>query len=117
MYNQKITQLLLRLSIAIVFLYAAIAATLQPYNWIGFIPHIATILLPAKTLLVLFSLYQIFLCGWILSGWNVKYAGITAAITLFAIIVSNAAQLDILFRDFAIFFASLALATSGSKKD
>lgn len=116
MYRQKITQILLRLSIAIVLLYAAIAATIKPYDWIGFIPHFATTILPASTLLVLFSLYQVILGGWILSGWNVKYAGLLSAVTLLAIIFTNAAQWDILFRDFAIFFSSLALAISGSEK-
>lgn len=116
MHNQKIVQVLLRLSISIVFLYAAIAATLQPYNWIGFIPHFAISILPASTLLIIFSIYQVVLSGWILSGWKLNYAGFLAAATLLIIIVSNFAQLDILFRDFAIFFSSLALIFTEQKK-
>lgn len=104
--------LFLRLSIASVFLYAAVAATLQPYNWIGFIPQFITVLAPASILLIGFSLFQLVLGTWILSGWKSLYASLLASLTLLAIITANWGDLDVLFRDFAILFASLALAAS-----
>lgn len=116
MGNPKIVHLLLRLSIASVFLYAAVAATLQPYNWVGFIPQVFTALAPASILLLGFSLYQLVLAVWILSGWKSFYASFLAAITLLGIITANWGDVNILFRDFAIFFAALALAIGSYKR-
>lgn len=115
MQNPKIVDLLLRLSIVSVFLYAAIAATLQPQNWIWYIPQFARNLLPAQILLSGFSFYQVVLSLWILSGKKTFYAAVLASLTFVGIIIANVTVLDVLFRDFAIFFASLALA-SGSYK-
>lgn len=116
MKNAKAVVFLLRLSIASVFLYAAVAATLQPFNWIGFIPQVFTSFAPAKTLLLGFSLYQLVLAVWILTGWKSLYSSLLASITFVAIITANFGDIDILFRDFAIFFASLALAVSSFSK-
>ena len=116
MNNPKIVTLLLRLSIASVFLYAAVAATLQPYNWIGYMPMFPGKIVPVETLLHGFSLFQFILAIWILSGWKGLYSGLVAAVTLVAIIGVNWGDIDILFRDFAIFFAALALAASSIKK-
>jgi uncharacterized membrane protein YphA (DoxX/SURF4 family) len=116
MSHPKLVLLLLRMSIASVFLYAAVAATLQPYNWIGYIPQQAKALLPTQTLLGGFSLFQLVLCLWLLSGWKTLYAASLAALTLLGIIAANFSQVDILFRDFAIFFAAVALAVGSKKK-
>lgn len=112
MSKQTTTHILLRISIASVFMYAAIAATLQPFNWIGYIPPFLRSLFPVNLLLGGFSLYQLLLSIWILSGWKTRFAACLAAVTLLAIIGANVSQLDILFRDFAIFFAAVALAVA-----
>ncbi len=116
MNNEKIVHILLRVSIASVFLYAAVAATLQPDNWIGYIPSVARALLPASILLVGFSVYQLILSIWLLTGWQTVYAASLAALTLLGIIGANFTQVDILFRDFAIFFAAVALAVGSYGK-
>ncbi|HZE87004.1 MAG TPA: hypothetical protein VE090_02240 [Methylomirabilota bacterium] len=110
MAHQKLVLLFLRLSIASVFLYAAIAATLDPNTWISFFPPFLISFIPAKILLPGFAVYQIGLSVWILSGWKSFWSAILAALTLIGIILSNLAALDIVFRDFAIFFAAIALA-------
>jgi len=109
MDKRKLLTLSLRLSIASVFLYAAAAATLQPDNWIGYIPQVIRNIFPANILLMGFSFYQVALALWILTGWKAVFSASLAALTLLAIIVANISQTDILFRDFAIFFAALAL--------
>ncbi len=116
MNNQKLVLILLKLSLASVFLYAAAAATLQPYNWIGYIPDILRQKFNSQVLLTLFSLYQLILSLWILSGKKLFYAALLSSLTLLAIIAANFSQIDILFRDFAIFFAALAL-TIGSYQE
>jgi len=114
--NQRIVNLLLRISIASVFLYAAVAATLQPQNWIWYIPQFARDIFPGQLLLMGFSLFQLFLSLWILSGWKTFYAASLASLTFIGIISANFNVLDVLFRDFAIFFASLALAVGSYEK-
>lgn len=115
MNNPKLVVFFLKLSIASVFIYASIAATLQPNNWIGYLPQFARSLAPASLLLLGFSFYQITLSLWLLSGWKTFYAAVLAALTLLAIMGVNLGQIDILFRDVAIFFAALALASSQKK--
>ena len=114
MQNLKAVSLLLRLSIASVFLYAAVAATLQPQNWIYFLPQFLTSKFSSVLLLHGFSLFQLLLSMWILSGWKTFYAALLAALTLLGIITVNWGNIDILFRDFAIFFAAVALAVGSS---
>src|SRR5690348_10206747 len=116
MRNPQAVKLLLRLSIASVFLYAAIAATLQPYNWVGYFPLFLRHTFSQTLLLGGFSMYQVVLSLWLISGWKERFAALLASITLVAIIVANVSQLDILFRDFAIFFASVALFFAEEKK-
>lgn len=115
MKNAKLVNIFLRLSVASVFIYAAVAATIEPFNWIGYIPQFFRNIFPGSILLLGFSAFQLVLGVWIISGWKTFYAGILAALTTLAVIAANFTQTDILFRDFAIFFSALAL-TSGSYK-
>jgi len=108
MKNQKIVLLFLRLAIASVFYYAAIASFIEPDNWIGYLPQFLRHIFPATFLLSSFS--------WIMSGWKSFYSACLASLTLIGIIISNITLIDIVFRDIAIFFASLALATASWEK-
>lgn len=99
----------LRIGIAIPFLYAAIAATLDPNSWIGFFPGWLQSLLPGRLLLGLFSLYQLALSLWLLSGKKTYYAGALASLTLLAITITNLGALDIVFRDIGLLMAAIAL--------
>jgi hypothetical protein len=114
--NLKAVNILLRLSIASVFLYAAIAATLQPQNWIWYFPQFVRDIVPQQLLLGGFALYQVTLSLWILSGKRTFYAAALASLTFLGIIVTNLNIIDVLFRDFAIFFASLALTVGSYEK-
>ncbi len=116
MAHTKLVHFLLRLSIASVFLYAAVAATFQPENWIGYIPQAARDMFPEQILLLGFSFFQVVLSVWLLIGWKTMYAASLAAVTLLGIIGANYTQLDILFRDIAILFAAIALAVGSYKK-
>lgn len=110
MKHYKLALFLLRLGIASVFLYAAIAAYLEPQNWIGYIPQFFRNLLPANTLLMFFGAYELILSLWLLWGKKVFWAALISVVTLLGIIVANVGVLDIVFRDIAIFFAALSLA-------
>lgn len=110
MKNHKLGLFLLRVGIASVFLYAAIAAYLEPQNWIGYIPQFLRNISPANILLILFGVYQITLSLWLLWGKKTFWAAILSVLTFIAIITANITSLDIVFRDIAILFAALSLA-------
>ena len=97
------------------FLYASVAAWLDPNSWIGFFPEFLRALFPAKLLLYAHSLAELVLALWLFSGWKMFYAGLLSAAALLTIIIANITLLDIVFRDIAIFFAALALAVLSRK--
>ncbi len=112
MKHYKLALFILRLGIATVFLYAAIAGYLQPQNWIGYLPQFLRNIFPSNVLLMFFGAYEIILSIWLLWGKRVFLAALISALTLLGIIVTNIGALDIVFRDIAIFFAALSLAVS-----
>lgn len=109
MKYERLISFLLRAGIAIAFLYAAIAAFLDPFAWIGFLPSWLDGMATRKLFLLLFSSYEIVLALWLLSGKQALRAATFSSATLFLIILFNVASLDILFRDVPILFAALAL--------
>ena len=109
MKNKLLLSFLLRSGLAIVFLFAAVDATLNPTSWVGFIPLWVQAIVPGAMLLPAFSLFEALLALMLLSGRALNLtAGISSA-TLFFIVIINLGALDILFRDIAILFMSLAL--------
>lgn len=106
----SIASILLRIGLAIVFLYAATSSLVDPAAWIGYLPAFLTSFIPANALLTTFSIIQILLSLWLVSGEKTFFASLFSALMLAGIIIPNLALLDIVFRDFAIFFAALALA-------
>lgn len=108
--------LLLRVGLAIVFLYASISATKSPQDWIGYLPRFATSIVAGALLLKIFSALEFILALWLLSGKYVRYAGLAAALLLAGIILSNLTLLPISFRDIGLAFAALALAATDWKR-
>lgn len=106
---------ILRVGLAIVFLYAAISSFLVPESWVGFFPAWMRDMMPANYLLMLFSLYELALALWLLSGKKAFSAAIFSAMTLAAIITTNLTLLDIVFRDVAILFMAIALVMLSKK--
>ena len=105
-----LSSVFLRVGLAIVFLYAAISSFLSPNDWIGYLPSLLTELFPAKALLTVFSIIELLLTAWLLSGVYTRYAGLFSAAMLGGIIISNFSLLPISFRDIGLLFAALALA-------
>lgn len=110
--SKQLTPLLLRAGLSIVFLYAAISSFVNPQDWVGFLPHFLTDRIAGDTLLKFFSLYEITLAAWLISGVYVRWAALLCALTLAGIIVFNMRQFPITFRDLALVFAALGLAAS-----
>ncbi len=110
--SQKPTNLpvfFLRIGIGTVFLYAAFSSFLQPSLWVGYLPSWLQLGFTGEILLFLFALYEVILSLWLFSPWKTDKAALLSAVTLFVIIIANISFLDVVFRDLAIFFSSLAL--------
>lgn len=108
--------LLLRLGLATIFLYAAISSFLAPEEWVGYFPQMLRDIVSPDILLPVFSIYELLLAGWLLSGLHVQYAALLSAATLAGIVVSNFQLFVITFRDIALIFASVALFFSERSK-
>lgn len=114
--KEFLISLLLRSGIAIVFIYAAISSFLNPTSWIGFVPGFIELVIPGGIFLIIFSVYEIILGFGLLADYKTFSLSIISSITLFFILFGNILVLDILFRDIAILFMSLALVALSSRK-
>ena len=109
MSGQKTALILLRLGIAFGFFYAAISSFLNPNDWIGFFPLFLRHIIAENYLLLFFSIYELILGFWLISGKYSFVAGLISAATLLGITIFNLGVFDIVFRDVGLFFAALAL--------
>lgn len=116
MEQRRTAEFLLRLGLAFVFLYAAFSAWVIPEAWIGFFPIWLRNVLSPKLLLWGFSSFETLLALWLLSGFRIFYAALTAAAMLAGIVVFNFGAMDIVFRDVGILFAALALASASRSR-
>ena len=82
----------------------------------GFIPSWVQAFIPANLLLLGFSLYQIALSLWLLSGKKTVYSASLVAVTLTIITLANLTVLDIIFRDIGLIMASIALVVLNYKQ-
>jgi uncharacterized membrane protein YphA (DoxX/SURF4 family) len=107
----SIPELLLRIGVALAFIYPPISALIDPFAWIGYFPPF---LLDSAgsgelVLLHLFGLLEIAIALWILIGRNIWIPSVVATVMLLAIVALNLSQLDVLFRDISIALMSSAL--------
>jgi len=107
--------LILRIALAFVFLYASISSFVSPSDWIGYMPKFMRGIVPDQLLLAGFSIYELGLALWLLSGLYAKYAALLTAATLAGIVALNPALLPITFRDVGLMIAAVALFVEASK--
>ena len=112
----NLASFILRVALAVPFLFAAIDAALQPEAWIGFVPLFFRNIFPETLLLGAFSLHQTVLTFWLLSGWKTKEAAVFTTLTLLVIIAANITVLEIVFRDVGLLLAAIALGVLQYKK-
>lgn len=108
---KNITSLILRLGLAFVFTYAALFVSINASTGEHYVPVFVGQIIPIQTFLSLFTIYEILLSVWLLSGKFVKYAGLIAALTIFSITAFNIADFHTLFRNVCIFATAVALMT------
>lgn len=108
------SDLLIRIGLAFVFLYAGIAILVDPLSWIGYLPSFFEDLglgLSRNEWLQLHGVFDIVLGVWILSGLWRFYAGVVAGVTLVLITgFSGTESLVVTFRNIGLAFMALAYA-------
>jgi uncharacterized membrane protein len=100
---------LLRWGIAFVFFYGAIATLLWPDRSLVHIPELWMMLVPGRTLLVIFSVYELALSGVLFWGKKIAWSSLLAAITFAAIVVIDFQYMAFVFPFIGLALASLAL--------
>ena len=106
---QNVANILLRVGLAGVLLYAAIDTFHEPQAWVSFVPQFTTHLIDAKTSLHMLSVVQIVVALALLLGKYVRYAAAIAAILFAGILAFNLNALYETFRDFGLLCMALAL--------
>lgn len=114
--NKRFGSLLLRIGLAFVLAYAAIASIISPNDWIGYVPAFVREIIPATTVLGVLTIAQLLVALWLLSGIYIRLAALACAAMLADIIVANPNLLAITFRDIGLLFAALALAAIGKPR-
>jgi uncharacterized membrane protein YphA (DoxX/SURF4 family) len=107
--NPSVASWLLRIGLALVFLYAALSSLQHPLEWIGFLPVFLTNAITGTTSIKIFAVYELGLCVWLISGKFLQYCALLCAVTLAGIVVTNPSQLITTFRDIGLVFMALAL--------
>lgn len=107
--QKNTTNLLLRLGLAFVFSYAAIASLRQPAFWAVYLPNFLTGSISATLLIKIFAVYELGLAAWLIIGKRVRYAALLSTLTLVGIVIMNTSQFTTTFRDVGLIFMAAAL--------
>lgn len=106
----RLSDLVLRASLAFAFLYPPLDALRDPDAWLGYFPGYLHGIVPDPVLLHGFGLIEIVIAVWLLSGWNILWPSLAALAILLAIVLTHLHGFDTLFRDVSIAGIALALA-------
>lgn len=110
MNKNKLAVWFLRIGLIFVYMYATIEIYLSPDNFLKYVPSFMLELVPIDLFLFAFGVFEIALSIWLLTGWKGEYAAIVSFLMMVGIVAFNGEYFQILFRNVAIGFGSLALA-------
>lgn len=117
MFNDHITNLLIRIGVAFAFLYPPIDALFDPYSWLGYFPKFMHGIIPDMVLLHSFGTIEILIAFWIISGKKIFLPSAIATFILTGIILFDIQDFQIVFRDIPIAIMSAVLAIDSWQHD
>ncbi len=100
---------ILRVGLAFAFLFPAISAVFNPYDWIGYFPSFLKGYVPDMVLLHAFGATEVIIALWLLWGKRIFIPSLAAALYLAAIVALDYRDFEILFRDLSIMSIAIAL--------
>jgi uncharacterized membrane protein YphA (DoxX/SURF4 family) len=106
----RLSDLVLRASLAFAFLYPPLDALRDPDTWLGYFPGYLHGIVPDPMLLHGFGLIEVVIALWVLSGWKILLPSLGALAILLAIVFTHPHGFDTLFRDLSIAGIALSLA-------
>ena len=106
----NVVNLILRVGLAFAFLYPPINALFDPNSWIGYFPPVMRGIVPDMVLLHSFGLIEVVIAFWILSGRNIFWPSLLAAVMLISIVAFDFSEFQVVFRDLSIAAIAIALA-------
>ena len=118
--NKEYGTVILRIGLAVVFLWFGIDKFIHVQNWIGWIPDWMVSIIPLS--LATFMYFQGFietLVGLaLLIGFRVRTASFFAALAILGVLASliGTGQTEILLRDLGLLAASISLVFTGARK-
>lgn len=102
--------LLLRISIAIAFIYSAILAFLHPFVWITYFPGLLRAVLPDNGLINLFAIINIVIAGWLIWGKKLFLPSLIASVILAVGILFNLNLLNSFYPFIVVLCGCLSIA-------
>jgi uncharacterized membrane protein YoaK (UPF0700 family) len=110
--------LMLRIGVAFVFIYPAIAALTSPIEWVGYLPDFI-LSAPVNEFVVLHIVgaIEVIIALWILSGRQIFIPSVAGSVILFGIVVLNLSQFEVIFRDVGLLAMTGALAVWSYDKE
>lgn len=104
------SQLVARLGLAAIFIYAGVSIFLKPDDWVGFIPTWVTELSPLTSLqmMQLHAVFELALAALLLANWKTRFVGLVAALDLLSILLLYGVD-PVTFRDIGLVALALTL--------
>jgi len=109
MNSERLAKYFLRIGLAFVFIYASVEIYLSPDNFLKYVPNQLLDMIPLDTFLIVFGIAEIALAVWLISGWKGHYPSFLSFLMMAGIVAFNMEYFQVLFRNVAIGFGSLAL--------
>lgn len=110
LHNPHLAVWLLRIGLALVFVYAGEQSLAHPQEWIGYLPKFALDHFDAHLMLKGLAVSQLLLAGWLLIGKYLKLAAGASALMLLGVIFANFGPgLYVTFRDVGLLLMAVAL--------
>ncbi len=114
--SKDFAPVILRISMALVFLYFGFSQTIAPDDWVSFVPEFAVpSFMTANNLVMLNALFEITLGFFMISGLYTRFSSLLLSLHLFGITLSIGLN-PIGIRDFGLAFATLVVYFNGSDK-
>jgi hypothetical protein len=101
---------ILRIGMAFVFLYAAVASLINPQDYLHYFPSFMRVIVRDDVLTTSFSVLEVLLSGWMLFGKNAFLPAVAMSILLVAIVAVNWQLMPILFRNIGLLSGTIAIA-------
>ena len=113
--NSEYGKILLRITISLVFLWFGINQILSPSDWVDFVPAFASVIVNAKTLVLVNGVFEIIFGLMLLTGIYVRISALLLGLHLMGIATSLGYG-ALMIRDLGLSFATLSISLLGPDK-